>query len=270
MISRLPSNAELQATVSVSVQVSSDVDYSTISLIFDEAITPSAARQRVAERSSGLAVSPGRRDPPGPDAAATGQIFWYTVEGPGQDLGRLRMLQDWYVRPQLSAVPGVAEVAGVGGYPVEYQVEIDPLRLRAYRATISDVVRAIGQSNSSVGGHVLQKPNAEYLARGIGQRRCEGTADFNPQLVRLVQLLSLLADAGARPGRGDLGQASLAGGPRRGVLEKDGSEAVGGVAYASPSLEVTRRLLDKIQELQAGLPHGVRIVPFYDRTNSWT
>ena len=256
------------------VRASSDVDNSTISLIFNEAIAPAAARQRVAERLSGLAVSLPQGVTPalGPDAAATGQIFWYTVEGPGQDLGRLRMLQDWYVRPQLSAVPGVAEVAGVGGYPVEYQVEIDPLRLRAYRATVSDVVRAIGQSNSSVGGHVLQKSNAEYLVRGIGWLGAgkDGAADFDPQRVLrdLENVVVPLADGKAVRLR-DLGLSSLAAGPRRGVLEKDGSETTGGVVLmriGENPLEVTRRLLDKIQELQAGLPHGVRIVPFYDRT----
>ena len=128
----------------------------------------------------------------------------------------LRMLQDWYVRPQLSAVPGVAEVAGVGGYSVEYQVEIDPLRLRAYRATIGDVVRAIGASNSSVGGHVLQKPNAEYLVRGIGWLGAgkAGAADFDPQLVLrdLENVVVPLADGKAVRLR-DLGQASLAAGP---------------------------------------------------------
>lgn len=256
------------------VRASSDVDYSMISLIFNEDITPAAARQRVAERLSGLAVSLPQGVSPvlGPDAAATGQIFWYTVEGEGQDLGRLRMLQDWYIRPQLSSVPGVAEVASVGGYPVEYQVEVDPLRLRAYRASISDVVHAIGQSNSSVGGHVLQKPNAEYLVRGIGWLGAgkDGSADFDPQQVLrdLENVVVPLAD-GKAVRLGDLGQASLAAGPRRGVLEKDGSETTGGVVLmriGENPLEVTRRLLDKIQELQSGLPHGVRIVPFYDRT----
>ena len=155
------------------------------------------------------------------------------------------------MRPQLSAVPGVAEVAGVGGYPVEYQVEIDPLRLRAYRATISEVVRAIGQSNTSVGGNVLQKPNAEYLVRGIGWLGAgkDGAADFDPQLAirDLENVVVPLADGKAVRLR-DLGQASLAAGPRRGVLEKDGSETAGAVVLmriGENPLEVTRLLRRK-------------------------
>src|SRR5262249_23349438 len=113
-------------------------------------------------------LPPGVSPQPPPDAIATGQIFWYTVEGGGLDLGRLRAVQDWYVRPQLSAVEGVAEVAGVGGYPVEYQVNVDPTRLRTRGVTLADVVQAVTGANSTVGGPIIQKGNAEYIVRSMG------------------------------------------------------------------------------------------------------
>src|SRR5262249_5704658 len=132
---------------------------------------------------------------------ATGQIFWYTVEGPGYDLGRLRTIQDWYVRPQLNAVPGVAEVASVGGYPLEYQVDVDPLRLRARGVTLAQVVEAVAQCNSAVGGHVIEKANAEYIVRGIGWVGIspgQGGAGFNPnRALRDLEDAALSSASGA-------------------------------------------------------------------------
>src|SRR5262249_47395143 len=144
------------------------------------------ARQQVAERltRAGSTLPAGVTPYLAPDAVATGQIFWYTVEGPGQDLGRLRALQDWYVRPQLNSVPGVAEVASVGGYPMGYQVEVDPHRLRARGISLADVLQAVARCNSAVGGHVVQKGNAEYIVRGagwIGYDPGAPDAGFNPR-----------------------------------------------------------------------------------------
>src|SRR5262249_30006319 len=148
----------------------SDLNFSMINVIFEDGIDIQAARQQVGERLGRASANlpPGVVPALAPDAPATGQIFWYTVEGNGYDLGRLRAIPDWYVRSQLSSVPGVAEVASVGGCPIEYQVEIDPYRLRAYRVTLGDVVRALSQANAAVGGHVIQAANAEYIVRGVG------------------------------------------------------------------------------------------------------
>ncbi len=102
-------------------------------------------------------------------APATGQIFWYTVEGGGLDLGRLRAIQDWYVRPQLGSVPGVADVSSVGGFPIEYQVVAGPRPAPASSGvTLKDVVEAVATSNAATGGHVVHKGNAEYVVRGVG------------------------------------------------------------------------------------------------------
>ncbi len=102
------------------------------------------------------------------DATAVGQIFWYTVEGEGKSLDELRSIQDWFVRYQLNSVPGVAEVASVGGAPREYQIDLDPNKLRAYGISLGEVYSAVARSNSSVGGRVIHQGNAEYLIRSVG------------------------------------------------------------------------------------------------------
>ncbi|HSQ56982.1 MAG TPA: efflux RND transporter permease subunit, partial [Gemmata sp.] len=208
-----------------------------------------------------------------PDAAATGQIFWYTVEGKGFDPGRLRAIQDWYVKPQLAAVPGVAEVASVGGRPLEYQVELDPERLKVHAISPGQVAEAVRKANAAVGGNVVHKGNAEFVARGIGwlgARPGDPEGTFEPQRVlRDLENVTVIGASGAAVPLSDLGKVSLGTAPRRGILEKGGTEATGGVVlmrHGENPLEVTRRLHAKIQEVEVGLPHGVRIVPVYDRT----
>jgi copper/silver efflux system protein len=255
------------------VRSSSEFNFAMLSVIFEDDVDFHAARQRVAERlgEAGAALPAGVTANLAPDAAATGQIYWYTVEGAGYDLGRLRAVQDWYVRPQLQSVPGVAEVASVGGCPVEYQVTVDPNRLRVHGVTLAEVVQSVAKANGAVGGHAIHKGNAEYIVRSaglLGQK--PGSDDFDPQ-----QAVHDLENAGVHHAGGsplriaDLAEVGVAPRPRRGVLEKDGSEVVGGVVVMRQGenpLEVTRRLKQKIQELQSGLPPGVHIVSFYDRT----
>ncbi len=257
------------------VRSSSDFNFSMINVIFDDGVEFHEARRRVAERlsrASGL-VPQDVRPAMAPDAIATGQIFWYTIEGPGYDLGRLRAIQDWYVRHQLNSVPGIAEVASVGGYPIEYQVNVDPMRLRQRKVTLNDVVRAVSRSNATVGGHVIEKGNAEYIVRGIGwlgTRPGKNEDRFDPkQAIRDLEKVPIVASDGTRYALTDVASVALGSQPRRGVLEKDGSEVTGGVvlmAYGENPLEVTRRIKAKLKELQVGLPRGVKIVPFYDRT----
>jgi Cu(I)/Ag(I) efflux system membrane protein CusA/SilA len=292
-----PLSLGLQGMAGVkSVRSSSDFNFSSISVIFDDSVSFTEARGRVAERLAS------RRDqlPAGvapqlaPDSLATGQIFWYTVEGAGHDLGRLRAIQDWYVRPQLASVPGVAEVASVGGMPIEFQIEVDPLRLRSTGVTMPDVLRAIGRSNSTASAHVLQKANAEYIVRAVGWLGANESGDasvFDPSRVvrdiESIPLAPIAADSHqpeaparevggspapvrrATPRVADVATVSLGPGVRRGVLEKDGNEVTGGVVlmrFGENPLEVTRRIKDKLVQLQPGLPSGVRIVPGYDRT----
>ena len=257
------------------VRSSSDFNFSLIHVIFEDAVDFPAARRRVTERlaRAGEFLPDGAAPLAPPDAAATGQIFWYTVEGGGLDLGRLRSIQDWYVRPQLSSVPGVAEVAGVGGYPVEFQVNVDPARLRTSGVTLDAVVAAVRDSNATGGGHVIEKANAEYIVRSVGRiggRAGRSDDSFDPsQAIRDLEDAAVPAADGAVSRVGAVAKVAIGPGPRRGVLEKDGNEVTGGVvlmAYGENPLEVTGRLKAKLRDLQAGLPPGVKIVPFYDRT----
>ena len=142
-----------------------------INIIFEDKVDFYFARQRVLERLTlaGTDLPQGVVPYLAPDATALGQIFWYTVEGDGHDLGELRAIQDWYVRYQLNSVPGVAQVASVGGFAVEYQIDVDPDRLRAYGVTLGEIYRGRRRrSNRRSGGKVYIKNDAEYLVRGVG------------------------------------------------------------------------------------------------------
>src|SRR3954449_4299739 len=150
-----PLSVNLQGLAGVKVvRSSSEFNFSMINVIFDDATDYYFARQRVLERLSiaSTFLPPGVTPYLAPDATAVGQIFWYTVEGDETDLGELRAIQDWYVRYQLNSVPGVAEVASVGGAPREYQIDLDPDALRSYNVSLGEVDSAVARSNSSVGG----------------------------------------------------------------------------------------------------------------------
>jgi copper/silver efflux system protein len=259
-----PLSVNLQGLAGVkAVRSSSEFNFSMINIIFEDHVDFYFARQRVLERLAlaGTFLPPDVVPYLAPDATALGQIFWYTVEGGGLDPGRLRAVQDWYVRYQLNSVPGVAQVASVGGSPIEYQIDVDPVKLRAYGITLGELYAAVARSNSAVGGRVIQKGNAEYLVRGVGW--ITSPADIESIVVR--------TDSGSGTPVYVSNVASVGLGPqfRRSVLEKDGNEAVGGVVmmrHGENPLDVTRRIKAKIVQLQPGLPVGVRIVPFYDRT----
>ncbi|GIW93610.1 MAG: hypothetical protein KatS3mg110_1651 [Pirellulaceae bacterium] len=257
-----PLSVNLQGLAGVrAVRATSEFGFSMVNVIFDDSVAFYFARERVLERLStaGTYLPPGVSAYLAPDATALGQIFWYTVEGEGYDPGRLRALQDWFIRYQLSSVPGVAEVASVGGFPIEYQVDVDPNRLRAYGVTLGEIFSAIMRSNSSVGGGVIEKARSEYLIRSSGWIRT--TRDIEQIVIK---------SSGGTPVRvADVARVALGPAPRRSTLEKNGNEVVGGVVlmrYGENPLRVTQRIKDKIAQLQAGLPPGVRIVPFYERT----
>jgi len=259
-----PLSVNLQGLAGVkAVRSSSEFNFSMINIIFEDNIDFYFARQRVLERLTlaSTFLPPGVVPYLAPDATALGQIFWYTVEGEGYDLGRLRAIQDWYVRYQLNSVPGVAQVASAGGFPIEYQIDVDPTRLRAYHVTLGELFSAVARSNSAVGGKTVQKGNAEYIVRGVGWIR--DTKDIEDIVVKADQ------EKGTPVYVSNLATVSLGAEFRRSVLEKDGNEAVGAVVmmrHGENPLAVTGRIKEKIEQLQAGLPEGVRIVPFYDRT----
>lgn len=260
-----PLSRRLQGLAGVkAVRSSSEFGFSMITIIFEDRTDLYFARQRVSERlaeaSSFLpkAVTPYL----GPDATALGQIFWYTLE-PSKDhpidQSKLWALNKFYVAPQLNAAAGVAEVAPVGGMPVEYQVDVRPDDLRAYGVTVGELFDAVSRSNLPAAGGVIQKNNAEYIVRGVGW--IKGKQDIEDAIVKEVNGTPVYVKTVAT--------VQLGPGFRRGVFEKNGSEVVGGVVlmrHGENPLRVTERVKAKIIELQPGLPEGVKIVPAYDRT----
>jgi Cu(I)/Ag(I) efflux system membrane protein CusA/SilA len=255
------------------VRSSSDVGFSMVSVIFTDNVGWDAARRAVSDAlaQSGADLPAGVVPRLAPDADATGQILWYAVEGPGYDPGRLRAVQDWFVKPQLASVPGVAEVASVGGSPIEYQVDLDPHKMQAFGVSPSQVTEAVAKANAAAGGNVVHKANAEFVVRAVGWLGSRpGSGDVDPQRVAHdLENVPLTGAGSAHLRLADIATVGLGSQPRRGVLEKDGNEVTGGVVlmrHGENPREVTSRLRRKIEELQAGLPPHVRIAPFYDRT----
>jgi Cu(I)/Ag(I) efflux system membrane protein CusA/SilA len=243
------------------VRSSSAFGFSMINVIFEDEIDLYFARSRVLERLQLLTKSlPAGVVPTlGPDATGVGHVFWYTVEGGGKTLRELRSLQDWFVRYQLNAVPGVAEVASIGGTVRQYQVDVDPQRLRAYRIPISAVVDAVIRSNRNVGGNVVEASGTWTVVRGLGL--VESVADLEQVVVGAENGVPIYVSQVATVKIGDAFRAA--------ALVKGTEEAVGGVIvarYGVSTVDVIHAVKEKIAALQAGLPPGVRIVPFYDRS----
>ncbi|HEX6502851.1 MAG TPA: CusA/CzcA family heavy metal efflux RND transporter [Terriglobales bacterium] len=242
------------------VRSSSAFGFSMVNLIFEDKVDVYFARTRVLERLN-LASSflPAGVTPMlGPDATGVGQVFWYTVEGP-YDSGTLHSIQDWYIKYQLNSVPGVAEVASIGGFVRQYQIDVDPLKLRAYNIPMRDVLTAVERSNNNVGAKVLEVSNSEYIVRGLGLI----------EKLKDIEDISISATNGTPVYVRNVASVQLGPQFRRGVLDKGGKEAVGGVVvtrYGTNALEVINAVKRKIDEITPGLPKDVHIVPFYDRS----
>jgi Cu(I)/Ag(I) efflux system membrane protein CusA/SilA len=246
------------------VRASSAFGFSMIYVIFDDKADIYWARTRVLERLNYAAslLPPGVTPTLGPDGTGVGHVFWYTIEGKGYNLEQLRTLQDWFVRYQLNTVPGVAEVASIGGYVRDYEIGLDPNKLWAYHVKTRDVMQAVKRSNNEVGGRLMEQADAEYLIRGTGYVKSRKDledivvgSDMNgtPIYVR------------------NLGTVQLGGNIRRGLLDLNGNgEAVGGIVvmrYGENAKDVIDRVKEKIDALSKGLPPGVKIVARYDRSD---
>src|SRR3989441_4356409 len=243
------------------VRSSSAFGFSMINVLFEDAVDIYFARTRVLARLNLLNKAlPSRVVPTlGPDATGVGHVFWYTVEGPGYALRDLRSLQDWFIRYQLNAVPGVAEVASVGGMVRQYQIDVDPNRLRAFHIPLSAVADAVMRSNRNVGGNVVEASGTWTVVRGLGL--IERLSDIEQVVVGAENGVPIFVRQVADVKVGDAFRVA--------ALVKGGQEAVGGVVvarYGVSTVEVIKRVKDKIAALQAGLPRGVTIVPFYDRS----
>jgi Cu(I)/Ag(I) efflux system membrane protein CusA/SilA len=243
------------------VRSSSAFGFSMINVIFEDSVDLYFARSRVLERLNLLtkALPSGVMPTLGPDATGVGHVFWYTVEGKGHSLRELRTIQDWFIRYQLNAVPGVAEVASVGGVVRQYQIDVDPNRLRGFRIPLSAVVDAVMRSNRNVGGNVIEGSGTWSVIRGLGL--VESPGDLEQVVIGAENGVPIFIRQVAEVKVGDAFRVS--------ALVKGGDEAVGGVVvarYGVSTVEVIARVKDKITALEAGLPAGVRIVPFYDRS----
>ena len=220
-----PLTVNLQGLPGVKVvRSSSAFGFSMIFVIFEDNVDLYFARTRVLERLNLVSkqLPPGVVPALGPDATGVGHVFWYTVEGGGLNLRDLRSLQDWYVRYQLNSVPGVAEVASVGGTVQQYQIDIDPNRLRSYALPLSTVVRAVMASNSNVGGNVVSQNGSWSIVRGLG---LIGNLDD-------IRNIVVASHNGTPVFAKDLGTVQIGDAFRTAALVKNSSEAVGGVIVA--------------------------------------
>jgi copper/silver efflux system protein len=246
------------------VRASSAFGFSMIYVIFEDNADIYWARTRVLERLNYAAslLPSGVVPTLGPDGTGVGHVFWYTIEGKGYDLEQLRTLQDWFVRYQLNTVQGVAEVASIGGLVREYQIDLDPNKLFAYKIKVGKVMDAVKASNKDVGGKLIEQADAEYLIRSRGYVKSK--ADLENIVVG--------ADMRGTPIYvKNLGTVQLGGAIRRGMLDMNGEgEAVGGIVvmrYGENAKDVINRVKAKIKELEKGLPPGVSIKVSYDRSD---
>jgi len=252
---------------------------SSIYIIFEEDIEFYWSRTRILEKLNSLppgTLPEGVTPSLGPDATALGQIYWYTLEGRdkngnptgGWDPHELRTIQDFYVKYSLTSAKGVAEVASIGGFIKEYQVDIDPNAMKAHKVTITDIMNAVKNSNLDIGARTIEFNRAEYLIRALGY--IKNLNDLEMSVVTSRENVPIRLK--------DVAHVTYGPGTRRGGLDKGGAEAVGGVAvarYGANPLEVINNVKDKIAEIEPGLPSKilddgtvskVNIVPFYDRT----
>lgn len=268
-----PLSTALQGVAGVkTIRSTSMFGFSVVFVIFDDQFDFFWCRSRLLEKLATVSsILPSGVTPAlGPEATALGQVFWYTLEAShgGFDIAELRSIQDWYVRYALQGVDGVAEVASIGGHVREYQVDLDPDALRSHGVSLAEVIESLRKSNLDVGAATIEWNGVEYLVRGKGF--IKSVADIENAVVREVDNIPVLVRSVAR----------VTAGPalRRGVLDKGGVEAVGGVVlvrFGANPLEVIEQLKSRIAEIAPGLPRRtltdgtvsqVHIEPFYDRT----
>lgn len=253
--------------------------FSTIYVIFKEDVEFYWSRSRVLEKLNSLpvgALPEGVQPILGPDATALGQVFWYTLEGRDPDgnptggwgLDELRSVQDWYVRYGLASSDGVSEVASVGGFVREYQVDVDPDAMRAFDVSLDEVFTAIKMANIDVGARTIEVNNVEYVIRGLGF--IKSLQDIENSVIKVRDNVPVYVRNVAHVSHGPA--------LRRGALDKEGAEAVGGVVvvrYGENPLAAIEQVKARIEEISPGLPKKtladgtvsqVTIVPFYDRT----
>ncbi|HSF58420.1 MAG TPA: CusA/CzcA family heavy metal efflux RND transporter [Candidatus Binatia bacterium] len=243
----------------------SDFGFSYVYIIFEDGVDIYWARSRVLEYLNQVSGRLPRGVTPtlGPDASGVGWVFQYALidESNKYDLAQLRSLQDWYLRYQIGSVEGVAEVASIGGFVRQYQVNLDPNKLAAYRLPVKRVVDSIRMSNSDVGGRSVELSGAEYMVRGRGYIRS----------IKDIEMITVGGERGTPILVRDIGAVSLGPDMRRGIAELDGKgEVVGGIVvmrHGENALNLIDRVKQKIKEIEPSLPPGVKIASTYDRSD---
>ena len=261
------------------IRSSSLFGLSSIQIIFKENVDFYWSRSRILEKLSSLpsGLLPENVNPSlGPEATALGQVFWYTIEGrdskgnptDGWDLHEIRTIQDFYVKYALSSSDGVAEIASIGGYIKEYQVKVEPEKMRLFGISLKQVVKAVKQTNQDIGAQTVEINRAEYLVRGLGSVETE--EDIEKAVVAIHGGMPIYVK--------DIAKVTIGPRTRRGLLDKEGEEVVGGVVtatYGANPMKVIADVKKKILEISSGLPKKtlsngtetqLQIIPFYDRT----
>lgn len=259
-----PLSVSLQGLAGVkTVRATSMFGFSFLTVIFEDSVDTYFARTRVLERlnSLGNLLPEGVTARLGPDATGLGWVYQYYLKDDSgqQDLGSLRSLQDNFVRYQLAAVPGVAEVASLGGFVRQYQVEVSSLKLKQFNVTLGDVMDAVARSNKNVGGKTIEENGAEYIVRGVGLVQSEGD----------LENIAIQARDGKPLYLRDLAHVRIGGDFRRGVLDVNGREVVGGIVimrYGGNAFQVIADVKARLAALAPGLPPGVTVASTYDRS----
>jgi Cu(I)/Ag(I) efflux system membrane protein CusA/SilA len=262
------------------IRSSSAFGFSSIYIIFEEDVEFYWSRSRILEKLSSLpkgVLPEGVQPTLGPDATGLGQVFWYTLEGRddqgnvtgGWDLHELRSIQDYYVKYGLASSTGVSEVASIGGYVQEYQVDVDPNRLKEYNIPLQKIVEAVKNSNRDIGARTIEINQVEYIVRGLGY--VKQLSDIENAVIAEKNNTPILIK--------DVAKVTLGPAARRGILDKEGAEVVGGVViarYGANPMEVITNVKEKIKEISSGLPSKIlkdgrrsqlTVVPFYDRSH---
>jgi Cu(I)/Ag(I) efflux system membrane protein CusA/SilA len=264
-----PLSVNLQGLAGVkTVRANSMFGFTLITVIFEDRVDNYFARARVLERLNYLGdiLPPGVTPKLGPDATGLGWVYQYYLEvdprkapNGGYDLGELRAVQDWFIRYQLNAVQGVAEVGSIGGFVRQYQVEVSSTRMRATGVSLAEVMMAVSKSNLNVGGKVVEENGMEFVVRGVGLVR--SVEDVEKIVLKEVEGVPIYLK--------DVASVVIGGDFRRGTLDIDGHEVVGGIVVmrtGENAMEVIRRVKERISQIQSSLPQGVSIKSFYDRS----
>lgn len=265
-----PLSVNLQGLAGVkTVRANSMFGFSLLTVIFEDKVDNYFARTRVLERLNylGELLPTGVIPRLGPDATGLGWIYQYYLHvdpaksptGGGYDLGHLRAVQDWFVRYQLNAVQGVAEVASVGGFVRQYQIDVSSTKMRTVGVSLQEVMDAVGQSNLNVGGKVLEENGMEFVVRGIGL--IESVADLEKIVLKQREGIPVYLR--------DVASIQIGGDFRRGSLDFNGQEVVGGIVVmrtGENARAVIEAVKQKIAQITPSLPEGVTIRPFYDRS----